>query len=353
MRLSQLDYKLPKSNIANSPITPRDHSRLLVIDRSTGAIFQHHFFELPKLLGKNDVLVFNQTKVFPARLIGKKESRGKVEVLLLKKIDGSSWEAITKPGLFVGDKIYFDSFEAEVKERKNYVTNIIFSLSEKDLFKQLNQIGHVPLPPYIKSNTPESELKIQYQTVYAKNLGSAAAPTAGFHFTKRLLKKLRDKKIQTEYLTLHVGLGTFAPIKEIEIEKHKIHVEYFSISRQTINRLNSAKKEGKNIISVGTTTTRVLESLANKNGYLSTNKLKGHTNLFIYPPYKFKFVDQLITNFHLPKSTLLALVSAFVSFPNTDNKFINFPSSLLGSAYKEAVSKKYRFYSFGDSCFIK
>jgi S-adenosylmethionine:tRNA ribosyltransferase-isomerase len=218
-------------------------------------------------------------------------------------------------------------------------------LNKAKMMQLMAKFGHTPLPPYINSNEKESNLRKEYQTVYAKTFGSVAAPTAGFHFTQRLLAKLKKKGVQIEYVTLHVGLGTFAPIKVEKLEKHPMHSEEYSVDKKTFDRLKVAKKSGKRIISVGTTSTRVLETI-------TPNKLSGSTNIFIYPPYKFKFVDTLITNFHLPKSTLLTLISAFVSSPNTNNKFKDFKSSLMGKVYLEAIKNKYRFYSFGDACLI-
>lgn len=351
MKLSKLNYHLPKKYIAQSPVTPRDHSKLLTINKKDKKTSHLHFYQIINLLNKNDILVFNDTKVFPARLIGKKHTGGKAEILLLKDLGGSVWEAITKPGFEVGDKIYFEKFSAKITKRENYITELKFSLSPDKIEEMIFNIGRTPTPPYIKPILPEDMLRKKYQTVYAQNIGSAAAPTAGFHFTKALLGKLNAKGVQMEYVTLHVGLGTFAPVKEENIEKHQIHSEHFEVNNKTIERLNHAKAKGKRIIAVGTTTTRVLETLA-KDGALTANYTHHNTKLFIYPPFKFKFVDSLITNFHLPKSTLLALVCAFVSYPNTKEKFKSFQKSLLGKAYKEAIENNYRFFSFGDACFI-
>ena len=353
MKISLIDYQLPKKFIAQSPITPRDYSKLLVINRKDKSLKHLHFYDLLKLLTKNDVLVFNKTKVFPARLIGKKTTGGKAEILLLRDLGQSSWEVITKPGFEIGDKIFFDNFQVMVAKRENYVTEVKFSLPPDKLRKQIEKIGHTPIPPYIQSSLSEKELRQKYQTVYATEIGSAAAPTAGFHFTKKLLAKIKRIGIQVEYVTLHVGLGTFAPVKEEDIEDHTIHSEYFEVDIKTIQSLNKAKSEGKRIIAVGTTTTRVLETLAKQDDILTTHHPQPTTKLFIYPPYRFKFVDAVITNFHLPKSTLLALVSAFVSYPNTSEKFTSFAISLVGKAYVQAKKKKYRFYSFGDSAFIQ
>lgn len=331
MKLSQLDYKLPKELIAQFPISPRDHSRLMVIDRKSGEILHKHFYDLPKFLNKNDVLVFNKTKVFPARIFGKKETGGKVEVLLLKNISEYTWEVITKPGIDVDEKIIFDSFNLKIIERNGKVAIGEFDLTYINLLKTLEKIGHTPLPPYINSKESEENLRKEYQTVYAEKLGSAAAPTAGLHFTKRLINEIKKMGVQMEYVTLHVGLGTFEPVHEETLEKHKIHEEYFEVSDDTYERLVEAKRKGKRIIAVGTTTVRVLESLP---------KRKGYTDIFIYQPYKFKFIDCLITNFHLPKSTLLALVYALAG------------EELIKKAYKTAIMEKYRFFSFGDAMLL-
>jgi len=331
MKLSQLNYKLPKELIAQSPTSPRDHSRLMVVDRNLGKITHKHFYDLPKFLGKNDVLVFNKTKVFPARIFGNKETGGKVEVLLLKNKDSFNWEVITKPGTDINEKVIFDGFNLKIIERTGKIAVAKFDLSYLDLLKTLEKIGHTPLPPYINSKESEEVLRKEYQTVYAEILGSAAAPTAGLHFTKRLLKEINDMGIQMEYVALHVGLGTFEPVHEEILEKHKIHEEYFEVSDETYERLLKAKRNGKRIIAVGTTTVRVLESLP---------KRKGYTNIFIYPPYKFKFVDSIITNFHLPKSTLIALVYAFGG------------EKLIKNAYETAIKEKYKFFSFGDAMLV-
>ncbi|KKQ50221.1 MAG: S-adenosylmethionine:tRNA ribosyltransferase-isomerase [Candidatus Woesebacteria bacterium GW2011_GWC1_38_13] len=418
MDISRFDYQLSRDLIAQKPADPRDSSRLLVLDRNNGETRHTVFYNIINYLNSNDVLILNKSKVFPARLYGTKMTKGKVEVLILRflqNIDMDSrlpsftqgygrtqrgddrvkyrkdkrgilrtlstqddntrhseqseeshtiCEAITKPGLFLNDRIQFEGFEGNVKKRDGYITLIEFDLPHDQLLGKINLIGHTPIPPYInKSPLSENDLREKYQTVYAKSVGSAAAPTAGLHFTNELLKKLRKKGVQTEYVTLHVGLGTFAPVKEKDVEKHKIHEEYFEVDGDTLKRLNKAKKEGKRIITVGTTTTRVLETLAfghlSRLGQLEIRNFKDSTNLFIFPPYKFHFVDALITNFHLPKSTLLALVSAFVSYPNlpaqagTNKEFTDFRSSSLGRAYNEAIKQKYRFFSFGDAMMIK
>ncbi len=337
MKLSELDYKLPKSLIAQKPAVPRDSSRLMVINRKSGEFLNHKFSDLARLLTKNDVLVFNESKVFPARVYATKETGGKVELLLLEKTVKDTWEAMRKGKVSFGQTLEMGKIKMKVVSVNQNVIKIKFSCRENDLFEYLNKHGLTPLPPYInqdKTRSGESKIRKLYQTIYAKNTGSAAAPTAGLHFTKRLVSRLKTKGVKIEYVTLHVGLGTFAPVKESTLEKHKIHSEYYQIDPKTLSRLRKYKKQGKRIIAVGTTTTRVLETLA------KSRKTSGSTTLFIYPPYKFKFVDGLITNFHLPKSTLIALVFAFAGI------------GLTKSAYGKAIKDKYRFYSFGDASFI-
>lgn len=331
MLLSDLDYNLPPNLIAQSPASPRDHSRLMVVNKKTNKLLNKHFYDLPDFLTKNDVLVFNKTKVFPARAFGKKETGGKIEVLFLKNINQFEWEIITKPGIKISQKIIFSDFECKIIKRDEKVAIAKFNVTYINLLKELEKIGKTPLPPYIKSSKSEKILRQRYQTVYAKKTGSAAAPTAGLHFTKKLIEKIKKKGIQIEFITLHVGLGTFEPVKEEKLESHKIHEEYFMVDRNAYENIIKAKKEGKRIIAVGTTTARVLESFPKRMGY---------TNIFIYPPYNFKFVDALITNFHLPKSTLLALVYALAG------------KKLIQKAYKNAIENKYRFFSFGDAMFI-
>jgi len=350
MKTSLFSYELPLSLIAQTQASPRDSSRLMVINKNSKKLEDRIFSDLPSIIPKNSVLVFNDTKVFPARIFGKKSSGGKMELLLLDNCSLYIWNAIGKPGLSVGQKLIFKGFDAEVIGKKSEILKIKFSLSYEKLLSALTKTGLTPLPPYIKSSIKEGDIKTSYQTVYAKRIGSSAAPTAGFHFSKRLLKIIKSRHFQLEFVTLHVGLGTFAPVKTGNIEDHKIHSEYFSLTSKTVNKLNQAKKEGKKIIAVGTTTTRVLESCSNENGVLMAKT--GKTSIFIYPPYKFRFVDGLITNFHLPQSTLLALVSAFVSYPNTKTKFKSFKQSIMGKVYEKAINNKYRFYSFGDSSII-
>lgn len=354
--LHDIDYDLPQELIAQQPIAKRDASRLLVLNRKSGAIAHHHFYDLPNLLRPGDVLVRNRSRVIPARLFGQKASGGKVEVLLLHCLNQSenSWECLCRPGLQAKQTLSFSGrFSGVILEhvRDDLVHIIKFSMNYEQFLLDLEKIGETPLPPYI--NLPDHTSKFirdRYQTTYAQEPGSAAAPTAGLHFTKALDEQLVARGVTIEEVVLHVGLGTFAPIRDNDVRHHKMHAEWFSLTAETANRLNEAKKAGRRIISVGTTTTRVLESSAQeeyKDSYLLEPKT-GETKIYIYPPYRFKFVDALITNFHLPKSSLLLLVSAFTSAPNNNYSFKNFPASPIGKAYAEAIKENYRFFSFGD-----
>lgn len=354
MKLSDLEYNLAKELIANTPIIPRDHAKLLVLNKKNGKIEHRHFFDLVNILTSNDVLVFNETKVFPARLFAEK-----IEILLLREEANNMWTAMHRGKVKVSETLKFEGISAKVISKKDYEITIKFLSSRNEVLEFIEKMGNTPIPPYISSKLDEKALRQEYQTVYAKNNGSVAAPTAGLHFTKELIESLKRCGVQIEYLTLHVGAGTFLPIKENDITKHNMHSEYFVLDNETAKRLNEAKNMGKRIISVGTTTTRVLETCADaKTSQLTATSgstdliISGETNLFIYPPYKFKFVDSLITNFHLPHSTLLALVSAFVTKPNTKESFVNFTESLIGQAYSEAINSNYRFYSFGDGMII-
>jgi len=339
-------YNLPPRLIATTPSQPRDSCRLMSLDRQTGLIKHGHFLELVDNLTPNDVLVLNQSKVFPARIFGQKSTGGKVELLLLHQAESFVWTAISKPGLKPGTKLLFpQDLLGEVISGivSTGEINIKFNQERNSLFEILNNIGSTPIPPYINSPASEINLRRDYQTVYAKNIGSAAAPTAGLHFTPELLTMLKNKGVQLEYITLHVGLGTFQPLRLENIRSKKLHVEHFEIAADVATRLSKAKTAGKRIIAVGTTSARALET-ASPNA--------DSTDIFIYPPYKFKFIDSLITNFHLPESSLLMMVSAFVSHPNTPYRFKNFPSSSIGKAYAEAIRNEYRFFSFGDACWI-
>lgn len=355
MKTSIFDYHLPKKLIAHSPASPRDHSKLMIINRQSGKISHHKFYEIEKYLNSNDVLILNKTKVFPARIQAKKITGGKVELLFIEEIKPGIWTALTRPGLKTGTMMVIKDNQFEVV-RQN-INNVIINthISKSKFMSLLRKHGRTPIPFYIKSPNMEIDIRKKYQTVYANTPGSVAAPTAGLHFTKKLLKRLKNKGIGIEYVTLHVGLGTFLPIRTEKIEDHVMHSEHYEIGKGVAERLNLAKKRGRRIVAVGTTSARVLETTATdkvRPCQLDKGKLKGSTNLFIYPPYKFKFVDALITNFHLPHSTLLALVSSFVSYPNTAGKFINFEKSIIGKAYRQAIKQKYRFYSFGDSSLI-
>ncbi len=428
LTLNQFNYQLPQELIANEPVSPRDHSRLMVLDRQIGKLDHRHFYELDQILKPSDVLVRNNTKVIMARLIGYKPTGGKVEILLNKPVKfgkWDTWECLTKPGLKENSKLKVQNskirmFAICIGMGDDGFTRIVKFDYAGDFFEVIDKLGEVPLPPYIKPTQRKNELKKLYQTQFAKKVGSVAAPTAGLHFTKALDKKLIKKGVQIEEITLHVGMGTFAPVKEKDVTKHKMHSEYFSLDEATADRLNQAKKDGRRIIAVGTTTVRVLESCVNTSSnehtrsgnFAETTQLvsgsysandhhpesasqkskpakrhpelvsgshttnlrdsessvlrsdvqndnsilkpqSGETDIFIYPPYKFKFVDGLITNFHLPHSTLLMLVSAFVTYPNTEEKFRNFNTTLVGKAYKEAVKHHYHFFSFGDAMLIE
>ncbi|MGC8880732.1 MAG: tRNA preQ1(34) S-adenosylmethionine ribosyltransferase-isomerase QueA [Minisyncoccia bacterium] len=347
MELKEFDYYLPKELIAQEPVIPRDHSRLMILKRKEEAIIHRKFYEIVDLVDENDILVFNNTKVVSARLYGKKEkSGGKVEIILIRPKNSDifdflnwpkEWLIIGKPSLKIGSKIIFDKdLKGEIREIKNYERIISFNLAGKELKEKILKLGLPPLPPYIVKPTEKSFLN--YQTIFAKKEGSIAAPTASLHFTEELLGKIKAKGIAIHFVTLHIGLGTFLPIKTSTIENHKLHSEFFELDIKTANALNQAKKEGKRIIAVGTTVVRVLEYCALKDKKLKPQK--GWTDLFIYPGFEFKIVDALITNFHLPKSSLLLLVCAFAG------------KDLIFRAYKEAIKEKYRFFSFGDAMFI-
>lgn len=340
MKTSDFDYVLPEHLIAQTPLSDRTSSRLMVLDKDTGDIEHKHFYDIVDMLGSNDVLVLNDTKVLPARLYGTKiDTDALIEMLLLKDIGNNTWEALTKPAKRVklGTVISFGGIlKAEcigIKEEGIRVFKLIY---EGILYEILDKLGEMPLPPYIHEKLSDQN---RYQTVYAKNIGSAAAPTAGLHFTNELLDKLKSKGVEILYITLHVGLGTFRPVNVEDVFNHKMHSEFYMMDDYTADKLNEAKKNGKRIISVGTTTTRTLETIMNK--YNEFKSCSGWTDIFIYPGYIFKGIDALITNFHLPKSTLIMLVSALAGKDNILN------------AYKVAVEEEYRFFSFGDAMFIK
>lgn len=341
MKTDDFDYFLPENLIAQTPLKKRDESKLLVLDKETGEIEHKKFNNIVDLLDKNDVLVLNDTKVIPARLIGiKEETNAVIEILMLKNLNENTWECLTKPAKRVklGTIVSFGNGKLKAKciDIKDEGIRIFELIYDGILYEILEELGEMPLPPYIHQKLEE---KNRYQTVYAKNIGSAAAPTAGLHFTTELLDKLKEKGITICYVTLHVGLGTFRPVSVDDVERHVMHTEYYEMSEETAEILNKAKKENKRIISVGTTSTRTLETVIKKYGEFKS--CRGETNIFIYPGYKFEAIDALITNFHLPKSTLVMLVSALATKDN------------IMKAYKEAVEHEYRFFSFGDSMFIK
>ena len=333
-------FDLPEELIAQTPLEDRSSSRLMVMDRETGEIEHKHFRDITEYLNEGDCLVLNETKVLPARLIGARKDTGtKVEVLLLKRLTDDTWETLVYPGkkARVGHVIEFGDglLEAEVVdivEEGNRVVKFHFDGIFEEL---LDKLGQMPLPPYIKEKLED---KNRYQTVYAKNEGSAAAPTAGLHFTPQLLQQLKDKGVKIAKLTLHVGLGTFRPVKEDRVLDHKMHSEHYEIPEETAKMINDTKACGGRVIAVGTTSCRTLEAAAQKYGKIIS--CEGRTEIFIYPGFEFKVLDGLITNFHLPESTLIMLVSAFLGYENTMN------------AYKIAVEEKYRFFSFGDCMFI-
>jgi len=335
MKLKDFDYYLPKNLIAQKPIRPRNNSRLMILNRKNGSISHDFFYNLKKYLIPEDLLIINNSKVIPARLYAKKTTGGKIEILLLRPLLNQNWEVMVKGKIKPNLEIDFNkNLKGKFKKQLSEQTwSIKFNLPKKIFFQKINKIGQTPTPPYIKRL---SNLK-EYQTIYAKNEGSAAAPTAGFHFTKKMIEILKKQNIRFEAITLHVGLGTFQPVRVENIKDHKIHSEWAKISNKTAQILNKAKKNNQRIIAVGTTTTRALEYFAEKNKIKPGQKWVKN---FIYPGYEFKFVDTLITNFHLPKSSLLMMVSAFAG-----EKFIQ-------KAYQEAIQRKYRFYSFGDAMLI-
>ncbi len=338
MNKSDFYYELPEELIAQTPIEPRDASRLLVYDRSANTIEHKHFYDLPDYLHKGDVLVINNTRVLPARIYGVKAVTGaKVEFLLHKRINLTDWEVLVKPAkkASVGAKFVFsDKLSAEVIEYEGEGLRKVRFTFDGVFEDVLSAIGEIPIPPYIHEKLKEQE---RYQTVYAKENGSSAAPTAGLHFTPELLNKLRAMGVEIVEVLLHVGLGTFRPVKADDITEHKMHSEYYCVTQKAADEINAAKAEGRRIIAVGTTSVRVLES-AFRDGKLHAES--GETSIFIYPPYKFKAVDALVTNFHLPESTLIMLISAFMGRENALKM------------YETAVKERYRFFSFGDACFI-
>lgn len=340
MRTEDFDYNLPEELIAQHPADKRDFSRLMVVDRKTGQREDKHFYDIIDYLNEGDLLVMNDTRVIPARLFGHRpDKEEKIEVFLLENIEKDKWEVLVKPGkkMKIGTKcIFSDELSLEVVDIKEDGNRVV-EFSYEGIFQEiLDRLGNMPLPPYIKEKLKDKE---RYQTVYSKNPGSVAAPTAGLHFTKELLKKIEDKGVNLAFITLNVGLGTFRPVKVDDVKNHKMHSEYYQISKETADLINETKKNNKRIISTGTTTTRTLESVFKKNGQIKEDS--GWTDIFIYPGFKFNVIDCQITNFHLPKSTLIMLVSALAN------------KEIILDAYKDAVEKKYRFFSFGDAMFLK
>lgn len=342
MQTSDFFYELPQELIAQTPLEPRDSSRLMILNKSDGSIEHKIFRDIIDYLNPGDCLILNDTRVIPARIYGVKEETGAVvEFLLLNQRENNVWECLCKPGkrAKIGTKFLFGEgiVKCEVIDVTDDGNRIIhFDCDSKKIYNILDKIGKMPLPPYITEELKDGE---RYQTVYSRELGSAAAPTAGLHFTNELLNRIKEKGVKIGYVTLHVGLGTFRPVKVEDVTKHKMHSEHYHISKETADLINETKKKGGRVISVGTTSTRTLESVATKNGCICEDE--DNTSIFIYPGYKFKCIDALITNFHLPESTLIMLVSALAGYNNIMN------------AYNIAVKEKYRFFSFGDAMFIQ
>ena len=340
MELKEFYYDLPEELIAQVPIKNRDESRLMVLDRKNQTIEHKIFRDIINYLQPGDCLVRNNTKVIPARLYGKKETGANIEFVLLKNMEGDIWEVMCRPGnkLHIGTKVIFGDglLQAEILDTMPDGTRKV-KFTYNGIFNEiLDEIGLMPLPPYIHEELKDND---RYQTVYAKYNGSAAAPTAGLHFTPELLKKIEKKGVKIANVTLHVGIGTFRPVKEENVEKHEMHTEHFYIKQEDVDKINETKKQGKRVIAVGTTSCRVLETIADENGFVK--ETEADTSIFIYPGYQFKCLDGLITNFHLPQSTLLMLVSALAG------------KDYIMKAYNEAVKEKYRFFSFGDAMFIQ
>ena len=339
MKTSDFNYDLPEELIAQTPLQQRDSSRLLLLDKTTGELEHRHFYELPSFLQEGDCLILNDSRVLPARLLGTRYSGGSVELVLLRDLGDGRWECLSRPGKKTrpGTELRFGDGEltAVVEEVVEGGNRIVRFRYEGIFLEVLEKLGKMPLPPYIKEELQDAE---RYQTVYSRELGSAAAPTAGLHFTKELLESIAAKGVRIAYVTLHVGLGTFRPVKEDEIEDHAMHSEFCIIPEETAEIVNETKKRGGRVIAVGTTSCRTLESFAREDGSLPA--ASGWTDIFIYPGYRFKCIDALVTNFHLPESTLIMLVSALAGREHVLN------------AYGEAVKERYRFFSFGDAMYI-
>ena len=339
MKTSDFDFELPEELIAQTPLEKRDTSRLLTLDKTTGETGHHHFYDLPSYLRPGDCLVLNNSRVLPARLIGHRPTGGACEVLLLVDKGDNVWECLVRPGrkLKPGAEVIFGEgqLRATVEEEVEDGKRLVRFHYQGIFLEVLEQLGKMPLPPYIKAELQDNE---RYQTVYSKVNGSAAAPTAGLHFTPELMQKIEEMGVKICYVTLHVGLGTFRPVKAEDISEHEMHSEFCMISQETADIINETKRNGGRVICVGTTSCRTVESFANEDGTMSERS--GWTNIFIFPGYRFKVLDALVTNFHLPQSTLIMLVSALAGRENVLN------------AYREAVEEKYRFFSFGDAMFI-
>ena len=340
MKTVDFYYYLPKELIAQTPLEPRDSSKMMVLSKEDGSILHKHFYDVVDMLNDGDCLILNDSRVLPARIFGNKEDTGaSVEFLMLRQIENNTWETLAKPGkkAKVGTKFVFGDgiMTGTVRDVTEEGNRIIDFECEESIYTALDKIGQMPLPPYITEKLNDKE---RYQTVYSNEIGSAAAPTAGLHFTKELLQKIKDKGINIGYVTLHVGLGTFRPVKVDNITEHKMHSEHYEIPETTAELIKQTKANGKRVIAVGTTSCRTLESVAQKHGEIVP--CNGFTDIFIYPGFEFKVLDGLITNFHLPESTLIMLVSAFTGYEHTMN------------AYKTAVENEYRFFSFGDSMMI-
>ena len=340
MKTSDFYYELPKELIAQTPVEPRDSSRLLVLDRRDGSVEHRHFYDIIDYLREGDLIVANDSRVLPARIFGVKDGTGaRVEFLLLKQISGNRWETLCKPGKKAREGASFTFgdglLRAKVAEVRDDGNRVVDFDCDESFFATLDKIGQMPLPPYI---TAELQDKERYQTVYSHELGSAAAPTAGLHFTEELMDRIRQKGVKIAYVTLHVGLGTFRPVKVDDVTRHKMHSEHYEIPAETARLINETKQNGGRVIAVGTTSCRTLESVATQYG--AVKSCEGYTDIFIYPGYPFKVLDGLVTNFHLPESTLIMLVSAFAGYDNVMN------------AYKIAVEERYRFFCFGDAMII-
>lgn len=345
MQVSEFDYHLPEKLIAQFPSKKRDHSRMMVLDRGVKTVKDKHFYDITDYFDENDVIVMNNTKVIPARLIGQKSTGARIEVFLLEEMSDRVWEAFIKPSKRVKPEtevFIADFLKVVVRRRASEDSWHVELQYNGSIYDVLDKVGNLPLPPYIERNLSDEEIKKldcqRYQTVYAQNPGSVAAPTAGLHFTPEILDKLKDKGVEVHMVTLNVGAGTFKPVKTENIFDHKMHREYFEISERTAHAINEAKSKGKNIVAVGTTTVRALETTAMKYGKVVP--VRDFSEMFIYPGYEFKVADKIITNFHLPKSTLLMLVSAFAG------------KEFIFNAYNQAISQEYRFFSYGDCMLI-